>query len=44
MFQKKVIDEIETHTLCSITFFRTSCRLWDNVPKSCWRRQVTDDN
>jgi hypothetical protein len=31
MFQKKLVDNIKTHNLCSITLFRKSCRLWDNV-------------
>ena len=31
MFQIKVVDKIKIHVLCSITFFRKSCRLWDNV-------------
>jgi len=30
MFQTKVVEEIKTHILCSVTFFfRKSCRLWD---------------
>jgi hypothetical protein len=32
------------HTLCSITFFRKSCRLWDNVEKYRTDRQATDEN
>ena len=32
-FQTKVVQKIETHILCSVTFFRKSCRLWDNVEK-----------
>ena len=31
LFQIKVVDNIKTHILCSITFFRKSCSLWDNV-------------
>jgi hypothetical protein len=31
MFQTKVVEKIKTHILSSITFFRKSCRLWDNV-------------
>jgi hypothetical protein len=30
-FETKVVDKIKTHILCSITFFRKSHRLWDNV-------------
>ena len=35
---------MKTHILCSITFFRKSCRLWDNVEKYGRARQATDDN
>jgi len=35
MFQKKVVEKVKTHILCSITFFQESCRLWDNVGKLC---------
>ena len=31
MFQTKVVEKIKTHILCSVTFFRKSCRLWDSV-------------
>jgi len=32
MFQTTVGEKIETHILCSITFFfRKSCYLWDNL-------------
>ena len=40
MFQTKVVEKIKTNILCSVTFFRKSYRLWDNVRA----RQVTDDN
>jgi len=33
MFQTKFVQNIKTHVLCSITFFRKSCRLGDNVEK-----------
>jgi hypothetical protein len=42
MFQTKVVERIKTHILCSITFFRKSCRLWDNVEKCCRTGQATD--
>jgi hypothetical protein len=43
--KKKVVEEIKTRILCSITFFpRKSCRLWDNVEKDSTARQATDDN
>jgi len=34
---RNVSDKIcrKKHILCSITFFRKSCRLWDNVGKKC---------
>jgi hypothetical protein len=44
MFQTKVVEKIKTHILCSITFFRKSCRLWDNVEKYGTARQATDEN
>jgi hypothetical protein len=31
MFQTKVVEKIKQHILCSVTLFRKSCRLWDNV-------------
>ena len=31
MFQIKVLENIKTHILCSVSLFRKSCRLWDNV-------------
>jgi hypothetical protein len=43
MFQKKVVEKIKTHILCSVTFFfRKSRRLRDNVEKYCTARQPTD--
>ena len=36
MFQTKVVEKIKTHILCSITFFRKSYGLWDNVGKICY--------
>jgi hypothetical protein len=44
MFQTKVAEKIKTHILCSTTFFRKSCRLWDNVEKYCRAGQATDGN
>ena len=44
MFQTKVVEKIKTHILRSTTFFRKSCRLWDNVEKYCTAGQATDDN
>jgi hypothetical protein len=44
MFQTKVVQKSKTHILCSITFFRKSCRLWDNVEKYGTARQATNVN
>jgi len=44
IFQTKVAEKIKTHVICSIIFFRHSCRLWDNVEKCCKAGQATDDN
>jgi hypothetical protein len=38
------IKVIKTQILYSATFFRWSCRLWDNVEKYVGARQATDDN
>jgi hypothetical protein len=43
MFQTKVVEKFKTSILCLITFFRNSCRLWDNVEKYCGVEQATDD-
>jgi hypothetical protein len=44
MFQVKAVETIKTHILCSVTFFRKSCRLWDNVEKYGRAGQDTDGN
>ena len=46
IFQTKVVDEIKTHILCSVTFSRKSCRLRDNVEKNIYGTfgRVTDDD
>ena len=46
MFQTKLVEKLETHILCSITFFffRKSCRLLDNVENYCRAGKVTDGN
>ena len=44
MFRTKVVEKIKTHILCSVTFFRKSYRLWDNVEKYCRAGQATVDN
>jgi hypothetical protein len=40
----RVVEKIKTHILCSIKFFRKSCRLLDNVEKYGRAGQATDDN
>jgi hypothetical protein len=44
MLQTKAVEKIKTHILRSITFFRKSRRLWDNVEKYGRSGQATDDN
>jgi hypothetical protein len=44
MFQTKVVEKIKTHILCSVTFFRKSYCLWDNVEKYGRAREATNDN
>ena len=44
MLQTKVVETIETHILCSVTFFLKSCRLWDNVEECGRAGQVTGGN
>jgi hypothetical protein len=43
MFQTKVVELIETHILYSVTFFRKSYRLWDNVEKYSEAREAADN-
>jgi len=42
MFQTKFVEEIKTHVLCSMLFFRKSCRLRNNLENFCSARQATD--
>ena len=44
MFQTKVVEEIKTHILCSVSLFRKSHLLWDNVEKYGGAGQAIDDN
>ena len=44
MFQTKVVENIKTHILCSMTFSRKSYRLWDKVEKYYTAGQAIDDN
>ena len=44
MLQTKVIEKIKTHILYSVTLFRKSCRLLDNVGKYNAAQQATRDN
>ena len=43
MFQIKVLEKIKTHVLCSVTFSRKLCRLWDNV-ENMVDTEATDNN
>jgi hypothetical protein len=43
MFQKK-LEEMKTHILYSVTFFRKKLRLWDSVEKHGRPRQDTEWN
>ena len=43
MFQIKVVEKIKTHILCSVTFLRKSCHLWDNVDKFGVARQEVEN-
>jgi hypothetical protein len=42
VFQINVVDKIAIHILCSVTFFRKSCRLWENAEKYGRAREATD--
>ena len=44
IFQTKVIEKIEIHMLCLVTFCRKSCRLWDGVEKYGRAVQATYEN
>ena len=44
MLQTKIVEQIKTNILCSITLFRKSCRLWDNVEKFCRDGHAADDS
>jgi len=40
----EAVEEIKTHVLCSVTFYRKSRRLWGNVEKYCRAGQATGEN
>jgi hypothetical protein len=40
----KFAEKIETHILCSVTCFRKSCRVWDNVERYCTGGHAIDEN
>ena len=44
MFDAKVVEKIQTHIFCSITFSRKSCRLRCIVEKYGQAKQATDVN
>ena len=43
MFEIKVVEKIKTYILCSVTSFRKSYRLWDNVERYSGDRGATND-
>ena len=43
IFWIKFLEKIKTHILCTVTVFRKSCRLWDNVDKY-WEAGLATDN
>jgi len=38
------MEKKQIHILSSITVFRKSCCLWDNLEKHCRAGQATDEN
>ena len=44
IFQITVVERIKIHNICSLTFFRKSSHLWDNVEKYGETIQATDNN
>ena len=44
MFQTKFVEKIKTHILHSVTHFRKSCRLGDNVEKYRIAAKARGDN
>jgi hypothetical protein len=44
MFYNKAVEKIKIHTLCSVTFFRKSYRVGDNVEMCSGTREAADDN
>jgi hypothetical protein len=44
MFQTTFVEKFKTHISYSVTSFRKSCRLWDNVEKYSRAEEATDDN
>jgi len=44
MFQTKVVENIKTHILCSITFYENRAVYEITWKKYCRGRQATDDN
>jgi len=46
MFQTEVVEKLKTLILRSVTFYRKSCRLWDNIVQpgrpqmTIWRMRI----
>jgi len=43
MLLTNVVEKLKTHILCSVTFSRKPCRLWDNMEKYCRAGQITEN-
>jgi hypothetical protein len=43
-FRTKIVEKMKTHILCSVTFFRNSCRLWYSMQEYSTARRATDSN
>ena len=44
MLQTRVVERNKARILCSVTFFRKPCCLWNNLWEYCRAGQATDDN
>ena len=44
MFQIKIVEKTKIHILCSVTYFRKSCRSCVNVEKYGGAREAADGN
>ena len=44
VFKTNIVEKTKPRILCSVTFFRKLCRLWDNVEKCRRAREAAHDN